>query len=164
MRIRQSLPPGGEGAEQVEGLPHLEAVGERGLLELAADPAAELLGEPLRVKAQDPDAAAVGAPQSLQAFHRGGLAGTVAPEQAEDLPLADLERHVLHGHVRPVAFPEVVHLDDRFHRAHLLFPGRTVASGPVAVVTCGGEIPGPRLPRQESADGATATGRPTRWG
>jgi hypothetical protein len=120
MRTRQSVAADASEANRSRALPHLEAVRQRRLLELTADPSSQLLGLPLRVQAQHPDAAAVGAPQPLQALHRGGLPGAVAPQQAEDLPLADLERHVGHGHVRAVAFPEVVHLDDRSHRAHLL--------------------------------------------
>ena len=38
--------------------------------------------------------------QAREHAQQGGLSGAVGPDQAEELPARDLERHVAHGHQR----------------------------------------------------------------
>ncbi len=91
MTSRQSRPPGVTRGEQLERLPDADVVGQRRLLELAADAAAQLARLADRVEAEDRDLAAVGLAQALEAFDRGRLAGAVRAEQAEDLTAATLK-------------------------------------------------------------------------
>ena len=51
------------------------------------------LRPPARIDAADFDRAGVRLPQPDHAFERRGLAGSVRPEQAEDLAVLDLEAH-----------------------------------------------------------------------
>ena len=51
--------------------------------------------------------------QPGDALHRGGLASAVRPDDAEDLTLADRERHILHGDHGAVGLAQAIHRDDR---------------------------------------------------
>jgi len=89
-------PDGRGGREQVQHLPHLHALGQVRLLELAADTAAELLRVGERVHAEDPHDPAVRPAQPREARDGRGLAGAVRAQQAEDLAAPHLEGDVLH--------------------------------------------------------------------
>ena len=76
---------------EVHRLPHLDPLLEVGLLVLHADALPERGGVAVRVETEHADRAAVLPTQSLEAFHRGGLARAVGADQAEDLALEDVE-------------------------------------------------------------------------
>src|SRR6202000_1825149 len=72
----------------------------------------QLVVVPLGVQAQHADPAPVRLAQGGDAFHRGGLAGAVGAEDAEDLTGLDRERHVVHGDLRPVFLVQSAHFDN----------------------------------------------------
>src|SRR5262249_47891852 len=88
----------------------LDAVRQLRLLQLHAEAVAHL--GIARVEAQHPHAAPVGLPQALDALDRGGLAGTVAPGDAEDLAAPGGEGHILHRHAVAVTLPQLLNIDD----------------------------------------------------
>ena len=79
---------------------------------LHADALLECAGVPARIHTEHRNAAFVPLPEALDALHRSGLAGAVGPDQAEDLPPADLERDARHGDGGAVPFLKVRDLDD----------------------------------------------------
>src|SRR6185437_2741004 len=58
--------------------------------------------------------------QPLYALDRGGLPRAVRPEDPEDLPLLDGERHVVDGDRAAVPLVQVADIDDRHLRVPLL--------------------------------------------
>jgi hypothetical protein len=74
-----------EGAVQVQRLPDPDALGQLALLELGADPPAQLRTVPPRVQPQHAHGPAVGPAQPLDDLDGGGLAGAVGAEDPEDL-------------------------------------------------------------------------------
>ena len=91
---------------QVHRFPHLDAFLEMGLLELDTDAILQLIDVAKRIEAQDGNAAAVGSPNPLHAFHRRGFSGAVGPDQPEDLAVPDFERHVIDGDRLLVGFAD----------------------------------------------------------
>jgi hypothetical protein len=112
-----------EGGVQVQRLPHLQPVGQGGLLELDADALAQLGALAPRVEAEHPHRTRVGAAQALQALHRGGLAGPVGANDPEDLAGLHGERDAVHRYRLAVSLPKLGDLDDRRHRLILLLLG-----------------------------------------
>ena len=80
---------------QVNGFPHLDAFLQVRLLQLHADALLQLVDIGERIEAQHRDRAPIGLANPLDALHRRGLAGAVGTDQAEDLAVVDLERHVV---------------------------------------------------------------------
>ncbi len=103
---------GVEGSEQVEGFPDADVVGQGGLLELHADPAAQFALLGARVEAQHVDLAAVGAAHACQALHRGGLAGAVRADHAEDFAALHAKGNIFHGGNLTVVFGQILDRDD----------------------------------------------------
>jgi hypothetical protein len=105
----------GGGGEQIERLPDLDAVGERRLLELAADAPSELLAVRARVQTQHADRAGIGRTQALEDLDRRGLAGAVRSDDAKDLVPLDAERQVIDGDDVTVGLAQVFDGDRGFH-------------------------------------------------
>jgi hypothetical protein len=82
------------------------------LLVLHADPLAERARVAAGIEAEHGNGALVGKPVALHAFHRRRLSRAVRADQAEDLSLEHLERHVVHGHDPAVALSEMGDRDD----------------------------------------------------
>src|SRR5690606_23868311 len=78
---------------------------------------ADLLAQPPpvlgRVEPEHADRAAVAPPQPFDALHRGGLAGAVGAEDAEDLALRHGERHPVQNLQISVRLTQAVDFDDR---------------------------------------------------
>ena len=102
---------GVEGRVQVDRLGDGQLVGQLALLELDADQLPGLGAVPVRVDAEDPDAAAVGAAQALGALDGGGLARAVRAEDAEDLALADAQAEVVDRDLLAVALAQAGDLE-----------------------------------------------------
>lgn len=118
-----------EGSEQVERLPHLQPLRQRGLLELDANHLTQPSAVLARVEAGDPNVPAVRSPQPGDRLDDRGLTRAVGPEDPEDLALAHLERHVVDGHEGAVGLAQPGHLDDRIHRAIVRLPPSVVVAG-----------------------------------
>ena len=80
-----------EGREEIHGFLDGDAIRLPAFLELNTDQPAKLVAVDHRVEAQDSDPPSVGAAQTRDAFHGGGLPGPVGTQDAEDLAL-------VHGH------------------------------------------------------------------
>ena len=102
---------GVERRPEVHRFPDLDALLQLRLLMLHADPG----GARRRrdgIEAEHGDGAAVGRRGPLHALHRRRLARAVGADQAEDLAVVHLERHVVHGDGAAVAFDEIADGDD----------------------------------------------------
>ncbi len=76
-----------------------------------------------RIKAAEPNAAAIGPQESGQHPHTGGLARAVGAEQCHDFPALDLETEILNGGNRTETFTDSFCLDhpalsDRFTQVY----------------------------------------------
>jgi len=83
---------------------------------------------------EHPDRALVRGAQAGDAFDRGGLAGAVRPQDAEDLARFDSERDAVNGERGSVPFPQVGDLDDRHASSVTSEPGARIdqrASAPI---------------------------------
>ena len=108
--------PAVERGVQLHRLAHPHPVGQRAVLELDADALVELVPVAAGVEAEHADRAAVGGAQARDALDRRGLAGAVAAEDAEDLPGAHREAHVVHGDRRAVRLVQMGDVDHRRRR------------------------------------------------
>ena len=86
-----------ERREQLERLADRHAIGQLALLELDAHDLPQAIAIVLGIEPQDADRAAIGLAQAGDRLDRGGLAGAIGAEDAEDLALLDGERHGIHG-------------------------------------------------------------------
>jgi hypothetical protein len=96
---------------QAQRLADPELVRQLAVLQLDPDQFAQLTVVALGVQAEYADPAAVRCAQAHDAFHGGGLAGPVRPEDAEDLPALNGERHVVDRDLWPVLLVQTGHLD-----------------------------------------------------
>jgi hypothetical protein len=103
---------GVERPPEIHGFPDLDALLELRLLVLHADPLAERAGVAAGIEAEHGNGALVGHAVALHAFHRRRLSRAVRTDQAENLSLEHLERHVVHGHRPAVALAEMGDRDD----------------------------------------------------
>src|SRR5262245_20830548 len=118
-----------ERSPEIDGLPHFDPLLELRLLELNADALLERIDVAKWIEAEDRDRSAIRDTQALDALERRGLAGAVRSDQAEDLAVVDLERHLVDGDRPAVGLPAAVDTDDYFFvTAHV--PLRISASCP----------------------------------
>ena len=103
---------GVERPPEIHRFPDLDALLKLRLLVLHADPLAERVGVAAGIEAEHGNGALVGNAVALHAFHRRRLSRAVRTDQAEDLSLEHLERHVVHGHGPAVALAEMGDRDD----------------------------------------------------
>ncbi len=61
-----------------------------------------------------------GLPQSLNTLHGGGLAGTIRPDDPEDLTRLDLERNTVNGRHLAIVLSQVIHDQSVLHRNRTL--------------------------------------------
>ncbi len=108
------------GAAETQGLEHGAEVAfdgqspeDGGLLRQIADPLLrpEVHGQIGDLDVIKEDSALVRPGQSDDDVERGRLAGAVGPQQPDDLPLGDLDRHVLDDGSTPVHLPHVLGAD-----------------------------------------------------
>src|SRR5207237_396442 len=111
-----SFEPVGVGDEAQELSPRQVRVDER-LLVQVPEPGLCGLGLPPDVDAADGGAAGAGNGQPAEHAERGGLAGAVAPQQAEDLPAKHREVDTGDGNFLAESFRERAGLD-RYRLAH----------------------------------------------
>jgi hypothetical protein len=83
-----------------------QPIGQRRLLQLAADQRTQLLGLRGRVEPKHPQAALVRSSQPLDALHRRGLARAVGADEAEHLAGLDVEVQVVDDPAGPVALAQ----------------------------------------------------------
>ena len=108
--------------ERVDLLARGQPLEERRRLQLYADPRQQAgVARPRRL-AQHRDGARVRLPEALDHLQGGGLAGTVRPEDPEELALGHLEAHPVDCPELPVGHREVRDLDSTHE-------GRTLAAG-----------------------------------
>src|SRR5204862_742301 len=98
-------------AEEADVLVHGQVLVERETLRHVADAALDAFRIAPHVGAAYDGGARGGPQQSAQHADGGGLAGTVAAEEAEDLAGAHVERHVIDGHEVAEALREIADLD-----------------------------------------------------
>ena len=101
-----------ERCPQPDGLAHRDALLELRLLQLHADPLLQRPHVAHRIEPQHADDAAVGRAQPFDALHRGGLAGAVGADEAEDLALVDVEAHTVDRDGAAVGLAEILDADD----------------------------------------------------
>ena len=89
--------PAVEREPQIDGFPHLDPLLQLRLLQLDADALLQRIHVAKRIEAEHGDGAIIGLAQPLDAFHRRRLARAIRSDEAEDLALVDLERHLVHG-------------------------------------------------------------------
>ena len=103
---------------RIQRRPQLHRFGNRDsllelrLLELDADALLQRPAITRGIEREHRNAPAIRPPQSLHALHRRRLAGAVGSDQAEDLPLVHLERHVVDGKRPAVDLADAADLDD----------------------------------------------------
>src|SRR5262249_50843234 len=105
---------------------HLDALLQLRFLQLHANALLETTHVAERIEAEHGNLARVGRAQPFSAFQRGGLAGAVGADQAEDLAGLDVEGHVVDRKRRAVGLTNVRDVDrdghslssaDRAHQA-----------------------------------------------
>lgn len=67
-------------------------------MQLVPDPLAHLLPVPCRIEAKHLNSTRIGRERACEAFHRGGLASSVGPQEAEDLPDTHGEADLIDSH------------------------------------------------------------------
>ena len=97
---------------QVDRLPYLDALLQVRLLQLHADALLQLVDVAKGIQAQHRDGAPIGLADALDALHGGGLAGAVRADQAKNLALVDVERHLVDRDGRPVGLANALDGDD----------------------------------------------------
>ena len=97
-----------EAAEELERLEDGELLGELRLLQLDAEPLAQLGRVGLPPQPEHLDDAGVGRRQALADLDRRGLAGAVRSEQAETLAGVDLEVDAVDGDDVLIRLPEIL--------------------------------------------------------
>ncbi len=100
-------------------------------LQLHADSLLQAAHVTKRIEPEHRNLSGIRRPQPFDALQRGGLAGAVWANQAEDFPRLDLERHVVDGQRGPIGFADVRDAD-RGLRAHDGLVARAAALSPRA--------------------------------
>ncbi len=122
-----------ERGPEVDGFPNFDPLLQLRLLELHTDAVLQLVNVLEGIQAQHRDDAAVGRAQTLDAFHRGGFSRAVGTDQAKNLAVVHVERHVVdRQHVsseRAVGFADAGNLDDGRHECRPTT--RTQVSAPI---------------------------------
>ena len=115
-------------SEQVHSLRYPHAVGQCGVLQLAADQGAEQGCVRARIQAENSDASGVRRAQALKALDGRGLASTVRADEAKDLTGGHGQIEVVDDSATPVGLGQPADFDYDVRRglAHLIPP---VASG-----------------------------------
>src|SRR5688572_27449392 len=80
---------------EVDRFPDLDSLLQLRLLKLHADTLLQGVSVAARIQAEHRHRAAIRRPHAFHALHRRRLAGAVGSEKAEDLAIADVERHVV---------------------------------------------------------------------
>ena len=96
---------------------------EAGVLEDDAERAPHLVLLALRIVPVDAKGAAGWLQDGGEHLDGGGLAGAVGAEKAENLPLRNRERDVVHGAKVRKVLHQVADFDHRVHCARISFPG-----------------------------------------
>ena len=94
------------------GLANFDALLQLRRLQLHADAFLQRVHIASGIESQHRDAAAIDAPQALDALHRRRLARAVRADQAEDLSGVHVERHVVDGDRRSVHLADAGHAHD----------------------------------------------------
>ena len=92
--------------------PDLDPLLELRLLELDAQSFLERVDVAGGMETEHGDGAGVRATDSFDAFHRGGLAGAVGPNEAKDLAVVDVEGDVIDCYSVAVGFAKGRNPDD----------------------------------------------------
>ena len=122
-----------DAAEEAEVLAHREVVVEAEALAHVADLPLHALGVPRDVGAEHEARARGGGEQAAQHADRGGLAGAVRAEEAEDLAFVHAERDPVHGLEGPEVLAELADLHGDGHQLALMLTVPTARSRPAAV-------------------------------
>jgi hypothetical protein len=114
--LEESVPTDGsriEIREEIHALLDFDLVREIRELKAYPDPVLERLALVFGIETENGHLAARSGAKSLQNLDRGGLAGTVGPEQSEDLPGPNLEVDTSYGSQIAVTFPKSTDLNGR---------------------------------------------------
>ena len=101
--------------EQPHSLVDPQPIGQRRRLQLTADEGPQPRPGSERIQAEYPHVPAVRPAQPLQTLHGRRLAGTVDPEDAEDLTLVHREPDIVDNQAGAVTLHQPLHIN---HRAH----------------------------------------------
>src|SRR5262249_43224133 len=99
---------------EIDRLPDLDPLLQLRLLQLDADALLQFVDVAERIETEHRDGAAIRHPQPFDALERGRLAGAVRSDQAEDLAVVHLERHLVHGDGGAVGLAASRDADDYF--------------------------------------------------
>ena len=99
-------------SQMARRVPHLDALLQVRLLQLHANRLLQRVDVADGIEPQYGHRSTIGPPQALDALHRRGLASPVGPDEAEDLAVVHVERHVVDGDEAAVRLANAVHMDD----------------------------------------------------